>query len=254
MNKVRSKADIEVQYDVISQDDNKHCLVFSSADLPLLDIMIGIHAISRDLDVLRLRCGVYDYCDVLNTYPEHFGLLRGLITGLQASFIEYMPVFYPRISYIGLTNSHYSVTPRILSVRREFSSWRALSIGIDHQFVKNRTHDDHHPNKYDLQKWTDKSITDGDHGFIYVLKGVGTDTYKIGLSKTPIKRIDRLGVVLPFPIQILTLIKTNHMRRAESYLHQFYAEKKRRGEWFRLNTEDVIDLQQTTHLYMMGVR
>lgn len=80
-------------------------------------------------------------------------------------------------------------------------------------------------------------------GYIYLIKGVfPSKCYKIGLTKEPKSRISTLGVQLPFPIEVIHLIKTNDMRGLEKALHNKYADKRVNGEWFALTDSDVQEI------------
>jgi hypothetical protein len=77
-------------------------------------------------------------------------------------------------------------------------------------------------------------------GYIYLVKAIMPGTiYKIGYSAEPVRRIETLGVKLPFPITPLHLIPTNDTRVAERQLHDQYISKRVNGEWFNLTPEDV---------------
>lgn len=82
-------------------------------------------------------------------------------------------------------------------------------------------------------------------GYIYLILGP-QGHYKIGLSKTPLKRIERLEVKLPFPIEPIHIFKTNWMRGAERELHQKYTDEGKHvnGEWFMLTDDDVQAIKQ----------
>lgn len=89
-------------------------------------------------------------------------------------------------------------------------------------------------------------------GYIYLLRGVHGH-FKIGYSKEPHQRIERFEVMLPFPIQVMHLIPTNHMRRAEKCLHERFAEKRRSGEWFELSDEDVYTIKSLQSVMVDGI-
>lgn len=76
------------------------------------------------------------------------------------------------------------------------------------------------------------------HGYIYLLES-SVSYWKIGRSGVPVKRIRKLEVVLPFDIEVDTLIETADMYALESELHRKYEYKRIRGEWFALNIGDV---------------
>lgn len=77
-------------------------------------------------------------------------------------------------------------------------------------------------------------------GYVYLVQAVAPQNmYKIGYSANPVKRIESLGVKLPFPIEPLHLIPTNDTRVAERQFHDQYASKRVNGEWFSLTPDDV---------------
>lgn len=86
-------------------------------------------------------------------------------------------------------------------------------------------------------------------GYIYLVQAIEPENhYKIGLSVDPISRIDNMGVKLPFPIEIIHLIKTNDMKGAEKQLHNTYSSKHINGEWFKLNPHDVNEISKVDEL------
>lgn len=76
------------------------------------------------------------------------------------------------------------------------------------------------------------------YGFIYLLEST-VGYWKIGRSAVPVQRIGKLGVQLPFEIDVEALIETADMYELESGLHKKYEKKRVRGEWFNLDTEDI---------------
>lgn len=76
-------------------------------------------------------------------------------------------------------------------------------------------------------------------GFVYVVKQVGGDHYKIGRTADPDDRLRTFNVKLPFPVEFEILIKCDDMYKLESDLHYQYASKRVRGEWFALDTDDL---------------
>jgi hypothetical protein len=80
-------------------------------------------------------------------------------------------------------------------------------------------------------------------GYVYLLKAVSPENhYKIGLSSKPTKRIETLNVKLPFPITPIHVAYVDDMRGTESLLHERYASKRVRGEWFCLEDSDVTEI------------
>jgi hypothetical protein len=76
-------------------------------------------------------------------------------------------------------------------------------------------------------------------GFVYVVKQVGGDHYKIGRTVDPDDRLTTFNVKLPFPVEFEILIKCEDMYKLESDLHYQYASKRIRGEWFQLDANDL---------------
>lgn len=77
------------------------------------------------------------------------------------------------------------------------------------------------------------------YGFVYLIHNATQSTYKIGKSKDPVKRLSQLRTSSPDEIAIVCTIETSDMDRLEGELHQHFADKHIRGEWFRLTPSDV---------------
>jgi hypothetical protein len=75
-------------------------------------------------------------------------------------------------------------------------------------------------------------------GYVYLIKN-SEGHYKIGKSVNPSKRIESLGVVLPFPIEAVHIISSNRMSKLEKELHGRFEDKHIAGEWFELTQDDV---------------
>lgn len=75
-------------------------------------------------------------------------------------------------------------------------------------------------------------------GFVYLIKN-SEGHYKIGRSVDAAKRIESLGVLLPFTIEPVHIIAAMNMNGLEKELHERFAEKRIAGEWFVLTDEDV---------------
>lgn len=79
-------------------------------------------------------------------------------------------------------------------------------------------------------------------GYVYLIKS-STGHWKIGRSKNPKDRLKTFGVILPFEVQYEHLIPADDMCKAESALHEKYAEKRVNGEWFLLTEDDIADIK-----------
>ena len=78
----------------------------------------------------------------------------------------------------------------------------------------------------------------GRAGFVYLLKS-NTGHWKIGRATDPNNRLKTFGIQLPFEVEFEHLIPTDNMAEAEQMLHDHFASKRLRGEWFDLSPEDV---------------
>lgn len=72
--------------------------------------------------------------------------------------------------------------------------------------------------------------------FVYIMLDEGTGSYKIGRSKNPQERESTLQSEKP----TIVLLKTyKGMIKDETFLHQFFEDKRGRGEWFNLDQNDL---------------
>lgn len=72
---------------------------------------------------------------------------------------------------------------------------------------------------------------------VYLLRS--GEFFKIGWTSTLIRRIEDLQTGLPEPAELLHVIRTPDPRGTEARWHRRFAEKRVRGEWFKLTSEDV---------------
>ena len=74
-------------------------------------------------------------------------------------------------------------------------------------------------------------------GFIYVLQA--GPYYKIGCSKNVDRRIEQLATLPPFDVELVHTMPTDNMKSTEQDLHRIFNAKRKNGEWFELDEEDV---------------
>lgn len=84
----------------------------------------------------------------------------------------------------------------------------------------------------------------GQRGYVYIIRmKVFEDKwacpYKIGKSKHVPRRVSELGIVLPYPIEIVHIIQTDYMNEVEHQMHSMFEEFHAQGEWFHLSREAV---------------
>lgn len=76
------------------------------------------------------------------------------------------------------------------------------------------------------------------YGFVYLVKGHPGE-YKIGRTNLVDRRLSQLGVVSPVEQELVSEIKTDDPVGVEAYWHARFADKRMKGEWFKLKAEDV---------------
>ncbi len=83
-------------------------------------------------------------------------------------------------------------------------------------------------------------------GYVYLFETVG-GFFKIGQSIDPEERVKAFAS-LPFEIRLRHKIAVDDMDYWERDLHRNFAERRARGEWFRLTAEDVAWIEKITTL------
>jgi len=82
-------------------------------------------------------------------------------------------------------------------------------------------------------------------GFVYLLRDLDVSGHcKIGRTTRPRQRMKSFGVLLPFEIELVTMIKTDDCFKLEQKLHLRYAKKRKRGEWFALTDKDILEIKE----------
>lgn len=79
-------------------------------------------------------------------------------------------------------------------------------------------------------------------GYVYLIGTPIFGWYKIGKSISPEIRINNLGILLPFKIQVMGLWKANNHHLLEKTLHDIYKDKQINGEWFEFTKSEVQEL------------
>lgn len=75
-------------------------------------------------------------------------------------------------------------------------------------------------------------------GFVYLAKGHPGE-FKIGRTNLVDRRLSELGVTSAVEPVLVHEIKTDDPVGVEAYWHRRFADKRLRGEWFRLTGADV---------------
>ena len=79
--------------------------------------------------------------------------------------------------------------------------------------------------------------TDVEFWYVYLMKS--GRFYKIGRSNSVERRNYDLGIKLPEDLSIVHKIKTDDPIGIEAYWHKRFEEKRKKGEWFDLSSDDV---------------
>ena len=74
-------------------------------------------------------------------------------------------------------------------------------------------------------------------GFVYLIKC--NEWYKIGKAKNVNSRLSGLQTGSPYLLELLHAIHCKDYSRAESYLHNVFADRRGLGEWFELTENDI---------------
>lgn len=78
-------------------------------------------------------------------------------------------------------------------------------------------------------------------GYVYLLKSLGL--YKIGKATNLKDRIKSYTTQNPHGIELITYTKTDDYTKLELEMHERFSDKRRKGEWFDLNEEDLMIAQ-----------
>lgn len=78
-------------------------------------------------------------------------------------------------------------------------------------------------------------------GYVYVIK-MG-DHYKIGISIEPSRRLKEF-TKLPHEIETIICDYKKGYKEIEKELHEKYLPKRERGEWFKLEEEDIVEIKE----------
>jgi len=87
-------------------------------------------------------------------------------------------------------------------------------------------------------------------GFVYVIYiDTGSERiYKIGLAKHFSSRFSQHQCASPFDIFVSIVYFTENMRLEERELHAIFNDKRVRGEWFKLDKEDLESIARRSYI------
>lgn len=89
-----------------------------------------------------------------------------------------------------------------------------------------------------------QSLGDAGISGVYVLFDPVTEYRKIGLTRRLSGRVHELGRHMPQGLVVEYFFPVQARYTAESSLHMLFDDKRAHNEWFALDQEDLIDIQQ----------
>jgi len=96
--------------------------------------------------------------------------------------------------------------------------------------------------KFDFS--SDRRRKDEGAGFVYVIGDSELGVYKIGCSRNPKSRLYAMGKTKgPLELEIVCAIPVENKYEAEGKLHTRFSDKRKRGEWFLLDKDDIDSIQ-----------
>lgn len=145
-----------------------------------------------------------------------------------------------------LLMKHYSLTDHLKSAKRTpllIQNYTKYYTKI----LKKEIPDYEYPTKTHKGKGSDNGIATFDWCYVYLMQDLSTSYYKIGLSKTPEYRERTLQSEKP-TIRMICHKKLPSRKIAEAFeraLHNAFADKRIRGEWFNLDENDVVQIEES---------
>lgn len=90
--------------------------------------------------------------------------------------------------------------------------------------------------------------TSGDDGYVYFIQSeMDHEQIKIGWTNFPADRIAKLQIGSPARLSLLYLFKGRVSKKTETEFHKYFANKRIRGEWFRLTSHDLDKVESDFH-------
>lgn len=117
---------------------------------------------------------------------------------------------------------------------KKISDFGAINIESEYEKIKEKI-----LCKYDRVESLNEVIMDElpQHEYVYFLKA-DNGLIKIGKTKDINNRITQLNPKLPYDLKLLHTIKTNYPYKLEGFLHKIFSDKRKKGEWFDLSSEN----------------
>ena len=83
-------------------------------------------------------------------------------------------------------------------------------------------------------------------GYVYLICDPSNDRFKIGVTRNKVdKRVKKLQTGNSCELFISDIYETEWPFRLETFLHNFYKQKRILNEWFALDVQDVTSFHET---------
>lgn len=79
-------------------------------------------------------------------------------------------------------------------------------------------------------------------GYIYILQIEEFDLFKIGVSQNVKRRVRDIRAANPFCCKLIYVGSFYDVYTLEEQIHDLFSKNKHKGEWFKIHTNEIIDL------------
>lgn len=88
-------------------------------------------------------------------------------------------------------------------------------------------------------------------GYVYLIQEGDKDIYKIGVSKNDVElgRVKNLQTGNSDELNVINVFKCEHYFKLEGFLHRRFNSRHKRGEFFQLTDEEVLNFTKTCENY-----
>jgi hypothetical protein len=193
----------------------------------------------QDFKALRYRFECFLCSDLPNVYninPAAMGFILEWVEGAHLAIgSKELYAEIERLQSSMLQGNGKQVDTKVYEKHLESKGSEILSLKDEIKLLKNELA----AAKSEIARLESALTPKDTNGYVYLLKMVKGEYYKIGRTAKPKKRMDRFDVKLPFEVECEHLIQTDNMYQLERELHQRFASKRTNGEWFALDAADV---------------
>lgn len=88
-------------------------------------------------------------------------------------------------------------------------------------------------------------------GYVYFITIQNTDTYKIGVSTNPKRRLSDISSVIPFELDVLSVSELENPYQIEQEIIDAFKHKLIKNEWFNLSIKEAKNIMINLHNYQV---